>query len=103
MSSILSYPFILAPYPNPPSKLNMLTFEQVTNRFNRTHLGQKANKNFSPNHIAFTAVQGNFYIGNWTGEKHCPGIPIFPEVLEERESVHVDWVELEFEGDSGKY
>lgn len=46
---------------------------------------------------------GYFEIGNWSGEKHCPGIPLDPEVLEERENVHVNWVELEFGGDKGKY
>lgn len=69
----------------------------MTNGFNTAHLGQRFNNHLSPNHITFRAKKGNFCIGSWTGEKHCPGIPLDPQVLEERETVRVDWVELEFQ------
>jgi hypothetical protein len=74
----------------------------VTNRYNRIHRGLNSRNHESPCHITFTALQGNFYIGNWSNDKRCPGIPLDPEILKEREKFHVDWVEIEFKNDTGK-
>ena len=74
----------------------------VTNGYNRILRGLNSGKTESPRHITFTALKSNFHIGNWGNDTRCPGIPLDPEVLEEREKFHVDWVEIEFKNDTGK-
>ena len=73
---------------------------QVTNKFNRPRMERTGDgiKNFT--HITFTAVGGNFHIGNFSS-KTVPGIPLNPATLASRENFHVDWVELEFKDPSG--
>lgn len=75
----------------------------MTNKCCKPHLRQNANRHISSCHVTFTAQQGNFFAGNWTSDKHCPGIPLNPEVLADREDFHVDWVELEFRDSNGTY
>ena len=55
-------------------------------------------------HVTFQAGMGaNFKIGNFPSQKDCPGIPLDPETLAEREKFHVDWVDLEFKNPNGIY
>jgi hypothetical protein len=68
----------------------------VTTRYNRIPLGLDSGNHEPPCQITFTAFQDNFQIGNFGSDKHYPGISLDPEMLKEREKLHVDWVEIEF-------
>ncbi len=53
-------------------------------------------------HITFKAARGaNFCIGNFPSQRDCPGIPLDPKTLAARETLHVDWVDLEFKNENG--
>ncbi|KAH8812192.1 kinase-like domain-containing protein [Xylogone sp. PMI_703] len=67
----------------------------LTNRYNRIDIGLDPKKNKSSLCITFRAVNSNFRIGNWIDDS-CPGIPLDPELMQERESHQVDWVEIHF-------
>jgi len=75
----------------------------VTNGYNTAQVGSTCEGCISNFHVTFKAVGGHFFIGNFPSEKDCPGIPLDPEILARRETVHVDWVELEFKDLTGKY
>jgi len=74
----------------------------VTNGYNIAEVGRTCEGHTSKCHITFKAVGGNFFIGNFPSEKDYPGIPLDPEILAQRETVRVDWVELEFKDLTGK-
>jgi hypothetical protein len=75
----------------------------VTNRFNTPRMERTGDGSRSATHITFTAVGGNFYIGNFTSKKQCPGIPLDPETLASREDFHIDWIELAFKDPTGMF
>ncbi len=76
----------------------------MTDKNSFAEMDRKGDGHFSQLHITFRAARSaNFHIGNFPSQRDCPGIPLDPKTLAARETLHVNWVELEFKNNNGMH
>jgi hypothetical protein len=81
----------------------MLLSPLVANGQKKLQERQSSEEMVSERHLTIRrdSSKGDFFIGKFESERSCPGFPLDPKVLKEKENIKVNWVEIEFTDKAG--